>query len=1267
MPSTIEDRQGDDVFALDKWLRNLGLWRTTSLRKQNPAQRRAQLDQMDFSQPYVLTGTDFDPDGYQLINVTSTTSYDPDTGVFEDKIVYWRNRPEENSAEQESSDQYVIAIRGVRNPAQNDPHMPPEIIPDQVWFNGSQIFNGTYNGGNDDPHWPENRRLLARVMELSQRVKEKLNNQEPAREIARVFAGEDVGEHFTAAAFGGAPAFRGLNADGEWDRYERLIGDYFTDFLQDDEEKLRFNLPGIGRLSAVDRLKSMNGYHMNSVEPVRGLQDIWDQHAADLMSGMGYLASTEYEEDPETGDHVFRILVAPEDVPADMEALEPFELAKLVFRQDDAKSGVFTLEEADFMERGAGEFRSFKEGLSVIGLMQDANRYLSKRQYPPFYDIIARHRLLDKVNELHIPPSLEEEGGETVWIPLFGTNLDKQVEQYGDGLGGGNLFMQRGRRADGTIDEVAVLQGLPWEPGNADSAFDGAQPDIMAHAKALRRGVIVIDHIHFDHSTIEFYAKMRDEDGKGWLQGQKILCKGIDAYIMKDRMKRLGVPKEQWPSFIEFDAEDALEKYEGLYKLGKDHFAYRIKDEEGNTRFFVQISKNGTLHSALTDSSNITGCYNDNFQTSYYIPNDTLDINQRGWKFFEGWAEPLARLKGVTLENIKKAGRVALEEPTGVTSDGNAPRVYEFKETLRVLSGLIPDDNAIISVPFSTNHLEIQALREVWAEEETLRNSTAVGANAQTRDTAMNLYGVNPELDLRTVKISADRLPQRAYDVALTAVDDFLEKRRGELEKQQRDGASSALLEAVLALDAPYQVFQHIKDQAELARRRGHTKPAILHRAFFAGDEQAFTKLAKDARVEADNPEFSMFGAVKKALEKEKKAMAEALGGGHAAKADTALWMMKSLAKHGKVKFRRKCAWNEYNMYQAIMAGQDTAALHAGRSSKTAKGFRAEYGALGVISTGPIGSAEEQFASLSRFARGDSLFDYDEAVRNTGYKLNPEKMVIWVTQTPSMGDAAALAQDKLMKDVANNRNVTVFCGFKNGIKIYNPKENRARYEEEFRKAGWDFEWDAGANQLRVHGQPFHISGHSFEGDIVRRMSDPRYKPDLVEAIHIPSWTHFQRLKEIVQKTGHKMSVDKPKDFVARRFIRDPETGEAYMKEMSHLTPRYWLVQKRAKYGQQYGWVINMIQAVGTKRTGQGRNDPLMVRRDADQYYEQNTAWQMFNRWARPANGNTARSKMLGPSPVDIDEAGNKPKGMMAGAAVARQRMMKKMQEPAGMG
>ncbi len=1217
-------------YSLDMWLRRLGLWRHKPIGLMTIDERKAYLHSNAFSKPLVLTGSSYDPEGYQLISMMSLTHYDHVSGILDDKIIYWRHTLDDDVDEAGKipfQDYFVLGIRGVR-----DDHLTgegvPVIVPDQIWWNGNLVFNGPANGGRHDPERPEQQRQINRYLEMSQQVKEHLNRGLPLEKIGHVFSQDVLSDHFSARALGGAPFLRGLSSSG-WDNVERLLGANFVDLFQKEDQRISFRLPSLPEISSLDRLKALHGFYINSVEPIRCLSEQWDKYASDMRTGMGYVTETNYFFDEQKQRHIFSVRIASENPPKDMPKFEPYELIRLEYTQGE---DVFTLEDSFFMGVKDKKYQKNSDFLSLIGALQDTNQALSERIFPDYQSILMRNKLHNRISEFRMPPKLSD-GGEALWIPLWGTNMRKTIEEFGDGIGGGNLFMHRGRDDDNHLDEIAVLHGLPYQPGSPDSNYKGAQPSLVPYLDALRRGAIIIDHIHFDHSTIEFYATQKDQSGNGWFKGQKIICKGIDAYIMKNRLLRLGVKQDQWPEFIEFDRDDAFARYPNLFKDRNGNFAYRIQDEKGNTRGWNQICKDGTSHSALTDSYLITMCYNNNLLDTYYIDSDANGLNDNGWKFAEDGQFALEGIDGITREDLLKAVKsedklyISLEEPTGITRTGRCSTPEQFKDTFRALEKALPEGFAHGVIPFSTNHLEYQAIREVWAEKDTLRHTTAVGANAQLRDTALNIYGVNPKLDLRTVTIAHDHIPQLVYELLYDGMIDFMIKAEKKALRQSKREYESRTLDEILNDDVVYQKVKAIFDTHKDNFDHGVSQPIEFYNGFLNNQDGDLTKLMQ-----------SWLRKYTKVFWEGADKLSTAYNG------NTCNFMLSKLISKGMVTFDSRCGHNDYNMYQAIMVKQDHASVHGVRTAKRTKRFRNDYGQLGFISTDPLGTSDSRFGSMSRFANGDSLFDYDEFVRNTGYKIDPEKLILTVTQTASMGSDAWKSQDQLMQKISHDRGVTVFCAIDDGFKIYNPREHRARYEAMCREEGWSFTGDG--RMMYIHAAHSHIQGHRREQDMRDKMTDPRYKPKLVEVIHCPSVESLNILKNVVRDAGHRMTIKEPENNIARACEWDEKTQSYNMIDKDYLSERMMLINWAAKYGQMYNWVVTMTEAIVMPKRGGARADPLTMRSHLCSEFQQQTALRNTASWIRPKFGNSSRGRALGPAPADIREEGGAPPAPM---------------------
>ena len=611
---------------------------------------------------------------------------------------------------------------------------------------------------------------------------------------------------------------------------------------------------------------------------------------------------------------------------------------------------------------------------------------------------------------------------------------------------------------------------------------------------------------------------------------------------------------------------------------------------------------------------------------------------------------------------------VALMEATSTDKSGESTKKQEFQDNMRVLLKALPEGKIPVFVPFSTNHLEYQSLYELCNEPEILRHTTEVGANAQHRATAMNNHVVDPDLDLTRVEIPHEKLPKIAYDTALKAVQEFLDKHMEKAESKLERSRRGTTLEDILKDSVPYQVFKHIQDQAEAEIAKGAEKPKAVFEAFFNGNDNKFEDLARELGFPPNEKPRKMPRIVRNAIAEARKELRE--NSQNTMKisedfeqdrdltdADTTYWMLRSLEKHGGIKFKAgKDLINQTNMYRAIMNDQDLRSVRRTRSCKTADRFRMTPDDLAVFITGPMGSAEEYFATLSRWVRGDSLFDYDEVTRNTGYKLDPEDMIPIITQPPSMGSSAERAQDALLQLAASRHDTTIMCATPKGMKIFNPGQHQPNFLRHFQNAGWDApDIDAANNRMWIHGRGFHIEGHAHFDDMKQIYGSDYFKARNVELIHTSSEKAIRASLEIAEATGNVSTIREPKDWIMRKAGTD-ETGAPVMENHSTLTPRTRLIRKITKFGRQYGWQVDMKLALGLWRGGDKRQDGLNVRSHPGDFYHGQTSWKQANDFLKPGQGRRSqRERALSPSFADVQKKGGRLKSPMAASLIARQR------------
>ena len=943
-----------------------------------------------------------------------------------------------------------------------------------------------------------------------------------------------------------------------------------------------------------------------------------------------------------------------------METPKPFELIRFEYEQVDDET--FRRTYANLMEGDPTRFKDWRKARQLAGAYIGINNYLSERRYAPYYDIIYDCGLNLDYDERKPPPATPE--GETAWIPLHGSSFEIDTEGFGAGLGGGNAITNRRIADDESISESMVLVGMPWEIGGPESEFDGAQPDITRFRDGLQNGVILLDHRHFDHATLQYYAKM------GMLKGQRVVCRKDIQEIVQDEMKNLDVPRRDWPEFINPDHPD-------MRRVDDYHYAYPVRDDNDNIRHWVQLCEFGAKHSALTDLFCITPCQNDaHYQTSYFFYNDAYDLHEHGWKFAKRGPLALADLDEIDETELRKSIKsedelyVAFHDPTNLGHPGSAEHQYEeFKEAARTLLKLFPD-SAMLWFTFATNHLERQAIWEVTAEQETLRNTTTVGASAERSDTIMNtVTGVDPFQDLREVEIDHTRLPQSAYDTALEALAAYVDKRKEQARKRGNSKKNNKDYQQHLKEDVHHAVFGYILKRAREQKRKGHDTPRILYEAFFNGSETAFEDMAEKAGVgrQDDNPR-KMPNFVYNAIKEKRKSLGgdtdaeasgECPGFSGISEADVDAFMMKSIEKHGCVKFVSKNNIAEYKMYQAIMAGQKYAGLHAGRGSDTAKAFRENPGSLLISCTGATGSIQEDEAQLSRYARGESLLDYDENARPTAYELDSKTVprILWVSQTASMGDNAKSTQNQLIKRIVKNRQELVIQSIQDGLIFHNPGQYHEHIMQHLHEQGAYPQYDGVSNEIRVYDVTSHVHGHGFQKDVAHFI---QALPAVThEAIHNPSQRNFMDFRNMVARLGECNLIETPRNFVNNVLSFDEKSGAPKMEQRDQLSIRRWLFTLKRPYRQNYGGILEATLNILGRTDGRRRDDGLDVRTENGGSFKSQTASTSTRAFQRSAAGTDARQrKEAGPSTTDVMRGNRRPRSRRSSAHVAQLRRLK---------
>lgn len=843
------------------------------------------------SAPVILTGSASDRDSGLIASLKSTLSFDDKGAPSDVAMRYWRHLPYG-----ESKDQNLLRIKLSPVKGKKD-----QVELDELWVQAHQVFS---KERGDDPSDTEMRKKINRVFEAVNRLNTHLREKGPVEDAARIMA-----DCYIEEVTGEELVVRGLDAQKGGFGF-MLSSRFMKNGVDGYPVETCFS-----HVNA-DDLKSVLGFTKNTFEPNKDFSSSRAVVSTDPQSGVSYEAGVTLKETQTK--LVMQMYLRPEDVPQGVDPKSIPDLLKLEFLRTGKDS--YTLADARFLGEKIDE-RDASAVLNVIGFAQSANRDFAEWKYPQFMDYIYNYNLADKLSPFSAPPSLEKEGGQFLYGSLHGCGFEKKIEQFGDQIGIAGLALSRGTKADGSISTVGVAVDFPFASGGPDSNFDGAVPDYLQYWDDIK--AFVITHDHYDHKGgFAYYAQ------KGLMKEKTVYATNRVKYFMEKDMDAMQVPRSLRPKI----------------EVVKGTGGIPIMDEDGNTRLWVQHCENAIKHSALCTPYIVTGCYNDDhYKGSVLVYGDSRGLEEKGKEFFARGLRDLpehAKVHGkvVSPEKVDKDISVVMHDVTAITYDGVSPEPEEVEAIQSVVLNWF-DDKGVIQAPISTNNAEYSIALNM--AHRTGRNITGVGANAEYRLASMNMFGVMPDLDLRTVRI------------------DPIEERR----KKKKDRL----------------IPQHILDSYFELLADPETKQAA--------DEDNDVYESRLATLHEKN--------VKEYIERLRPDEREHESNVH-------LYIMESLHKYGAVVFENDI--NGYLMWKAVMEGKQSASLRATRTSSMAKGFRDDPSSLMIMVTGTQGNAEEKQSTLQKLINFYSLLDADEKVRPTGFKVNLEDYVAIVSQPAIVGN-----------------------------------------------------------------------------------------------------------------------------------------------------------------------------------------------------------------------------------------------------------------------
>ncbi|QQG35330.1 MAG: hypothetical protein HYS17_07170 [Micavibrio aeruginosavorus] len=842
-------------------------------------------------EPVVLSGAASDRDSGLIVSLKSSVSFNERGQPADIAVRYWRHLPFGDS-----KDQNLIRIQ-----MQPVPGKRGEVELSQIWVQAHQVFS---RERGDNPDDPDMRKKINRVMEAVNRVNGHLREKGAVEDAARIMA-----DCYLEEVTGEELVIRGLDAD------KGGFGFMLSSRFMKNGVSGYANPTCFSHVDVAD-LKSVLGFRLNTFEASKNFSSSRVVSSTDPQSGVGYEAGVRLKDG--AGKVTMEMFLHPEDVPPGVDPKSLPDLLKLEFTRSGTES--FTLTSARFLGQKI-DVTDTATVLNLIGFAQSANRDFADWKYPQFMDYIYKHNLSDLVTPFSAPPSLEETGGELLYGSLHGCGFEKKIEQFGDQIGIAGLALSRGTRKDGSISTVGVAIDFPFASGGPDSNFDGAVPDYLQYWQDIK--AFLITHDHYDHKGgFAYYAQ------KGLMKEKTVYATDRVKYFMEKDLDAMQVPRSLRPKI----------------EVVKGTGAIPVCDEGGNTRMWVQYCENAIKHSALCTPYIVTGCYNDDhYKGSVLVYGDSRGLEEKGKAFFAKGTRALPEQavrhgKTVSAEKVDRDIFVAMHDVTAITYDGVSPEPAEVE----AVQGVVFDwfkDKGVIQAPISTNNAEYTIALSL--AHKTQRNVTSVGGNAEARVASMNLFGVMPDLDLRTVRI------------------DPLEERK----KKKKD--------RIIPQDLLDDYFEYLAD-SELERAAGEDDEAYEKR-LAALHEKNISDYVERLRPDERDHESNV-----------------------------RLYIYESLQKYGAVVFENDV--NGYLMWRAVMERREKASLRATRTSAMAKGFRADPSALMILVTGTQGNSEEKQSTLQKLINFYSLLDADESVRPTGFKIDLDQYVAVVTQPAIVGN-----------------------------------------------------------------------------------------------------------------------------------------------------------------------------------------------------------------------------------------------------------------------
>lgn len=769
------------------------------------------------------------------------------------------------------------------------------------------------------------------------------------------------------------------------------------------------------------------------------------------------------------------------------------------------------------------------EKRSLIGLFQSCQRRMSQNSVPPMNDLIRMHRLSHLVNDF--PPIPQGDRAEMHMGIIQGSGVGKgqKYEGAGEGPSGGTVFLsQRQNQEKVCIDRVVLLV----DPGMT-LGHDALQDDIRPYRRPHQTLNIAITHEHFDHLKMEYYAKtgLLGYDEKNNIPRVKVFA---DPYVMREIRESLGdVEPNQWPELVALNTP-----------IGQ----HIITDQHDCSHMVLKWCRDAALHSGIVTGYEVTALPDGHIPAeSYFIMGDGIELTPQGQDF----AQRSSRLMSLVKQYIpvkhhhywQNPADIALRDTTSPDDAGFAPRPNDVSDFYQNLFKALGPETTHLVVPFSTNHREIQAVFDAF---NRLGRGFLMGVSGKMagRMTKMNTEGVLPLVDLSSVEITPEMVPQTIYAGIMKyfeAMEEVYRFRVMSGDASYKDRANLSMMTALIKrfsnewqetgqMTIPSLFYEFLnKEKQEGTREDLKHKFARLH------IQQALQQMRKKIHEDIEE-ESQAFGLPDKARKKIVQYLKQT---SMVSKA------VHDISKYGKIIFKKNNI-NGYLRWSALKNQQEYCCLYRSKDTQFAKIINAlrEKGHprmmqdhLGILTTGPTA---EMMSAVERLIRFNSPFSHRPEISPSGVSLRHQDVFLHVMQPAiPVGDRLE-AQEQMIQKLGEMGYPMGVAQRRAGWIAYHASNYHAQIRDMIAEQG-EATQRLADDQIFLPNAAAHFGGHGREDDfrlVTQQIPAPIHCVSHIGKPQSGIWGNH-----LIKEGGKAQGIVRPQNRVFYRPLMDPKTQE----------------------------------------------------------------------------------------------------------------------------